>query len=62
MNSLTFGIVSDSEDVDRPPTQVVVSLAEAKAMLRLDGGICWENWLKIRGMDINGELLPMKES
>lgn len=62
MSGVTFGVVADADDMDRPPMQVVMSLAEAKTMLRLDGGICWENWLLLRGLDIDGHLLPLKES
>jgi hypothetical protein len=59
---LTFGVVDDVEDTGRPPMQVVMSLAEFKAMVGMDGGICWENWLRLRGMDCDGTLLDMKES
>lgn len=59
---VTFGVVEDADEAGRPPMQVVVTLSEAKTMLRMDGGICWENWLRIRGLDIDGSLLDQKES
>lgn len=58
---MTFGVV-DEDGADCPPAQILMTWAEAKAMLRMDGGICWENWLLIRGMDIDGQILPLKES
>ena len=59
---MTFGVVDDGDAEGFPPAQVLMSWAEAKAMLRMDGGICWENWLLLRGLDLNGAQLPLKES
>lgn len=61
MIGVTFGVVDD--DDDSPVTQqVVMSLAELKVMQRMHGGVCWENYLRIRGMDIDGTPLNNEES
>ncbi len=49
--AVTYGVVDDDEDWSRPQSQITLSLAETKTMQRMEGGICLENWLRIRGLD-----------
>lgn len=40
--------IEDDSTVGQP--QLVLSLAEAKAMFRMPGGICLTNWMRLRGL------------
>lgn len=42
--------VGISEDFGTNAPQITMSLAEAKAMQRMPGGICFTNWMRIRGL------------
>ncbi len=53
---VTVGVVDDGEA--GPPTQIVITLAEAKVMQYMPGGLCLVNWLRLRGLLDE----PMKES
>jgi hypothetical protein len=55
---VTVGVSDDSPTPHPPHTQIVISFAEARAMMRMPGGICFTNWLRIRGLDDE----PVKES
>jgi len=37
---------------------IVVTPEEAETMIRMDGGVCLENWMFLRGLDIQGHWLP----
>lgn len=55
-NPVSVGITADGINVKQ--AQIMISLAEAKAMQRMDGGMCLTNWLRIRGLVDE----PFKES
>lgn len=62
VGKLTFSVVSDATDCRRPSTQLVISVAEWQTMKVMPGGVCWDNWLTIRGMDWDGSPLRTAES
>ena len=47
---ITYVIVSDDAPEDDLAVQMVISRAEARAMLLMPGGLCLDNWLRLRGL------------
>ena len=55
---MTHPVVLDDES---PDEDTVVSLIEWHAMVRMPGGICLDNWLRLRGLGSDSEQLAMSE-
>ena len=50
-DELTYAVLSDDDERNRvPPCQIIISMAEARCMQTMPGGIGWENFLLIRGL------------
>jgi hypothetical protein len=47
---ITYLIVPDDSSNDGEAVQMVISRAEAHAMLLMPGGLCLGNWLRLRGL------------
>jgi hypothetical protein len=50
IDQITYAIVPNDGPNDVQKVQVVISEAEARAMILMPGGFCLGNWLKLRGL------------
>lgn len=48
VEAIRWGVTAETQDVSR--SQIVISYAEFRAMQQMPGGVCFENWAKLRGL------------